>query len=297
MWSAPYVRAGYDVIQLDLQNGVDISELTAEVMHGGAIDEVYGILAACPCTHFANSGARWFADKDAAGITQEGIDLVNITMAMVDYFEPTFWAIENPDGRIRKLCELPAPRLRFHPHHFGDPYTKMTQLFGRFNAELPMCHVDAVEGSRAHKLRGDVPEQKKLRSQTPEGFAYAFYKANRYLGCAVDLSEVDLNKCFSNGYENINMKDEHDTHTADILEQPKPKPKKKGPGRRPLLATAMEPRERVQKQRLVDHETIVKNIPNLWNERQCVMILGNDKKYSQYQETAWKRYGELRGYI
>lgn len=178
VWSAPYVRAGYDVIQLDLQNGVDISELTLETMHEAAIDEVHGILAACPCTHFANSGARWFAEKDQSGVTQEAIDLVHLTLGMVSYYEPEFWAIENPMGRIRRLCGLPAPRLYFQPHHFGDPYTKRTQLFGYFNAHLPTSNVFPHEGSRTHKLRGDVPEQKKLRSLTPEGFAYAFYMAN-----------------------------------------------------------------------------------------------------------------------
>lgn len=179
IWSAPYVKAGYDVIQLDLQNGVDISELTLEAMHEAAIDEVHGILAACPCTHFANCGSQWFEEKDRTGITQEGIDLVHITLEMINYYQPKFWAIENPMGRIRRMCGLPGARLFFEPHHFGDPYTKKTQLFGYFNANLPTYNVFPSGGSWAHRLRGDVPEQKKLRSQTFEGFAYAFFIANQ----------------------------------------------------------------------------------------------------------------------
>lgn len=181
VWSAPYVLAGYDVIQVDLQRGVDVMDLTSDLMHDYGIDEVYGILAACPCTHFASCGAKFFAEKDKAGVTLEGIELVHQTMQIIEYFEPEFWAIENPKGRIRKLCGLPSSRLYFHPWHFGDPYTKETYLYGRFNPMLELCPVHPYQGSKVHRLRGDVPEQKKERSLTPEGFAFAFYRANRLL--------------------------------------------------------------------------------------------------------------------
>lgn len=179
VWSAPYVHAGYDVIQFDIQNGVDIMELTAETMFAASIDKIDFVLAACPCTHFANSGARWFEQKDADGLTAEGVALVYQTLGLIDFFQPEGWVIENPVGRIKRLCGLPEPRLTFQPHHYGDPYTKKTQLFGAFNPDLPICNVAPTEGSKVHKLRGDVPEQKKLRSLTPEGFAYAFFMANQ----------------------------------------------------------------------------------------------------------------------
>jgi hypothetical protein len=179
MWSAPYVLAGYDVIQLDIQNSVDIEDLNLEAMHEAAIDSVDIILAACPCTHFAVSGARWFKGKDASGVTDDAVELVHHTMRIIDYYQPEVWCIENPVGRIKNLCSLPSPRLTFQPHHSGDPYTKKTQLFGNFNPNLPINNVEPTEGSRVHKLRGDVPEQKKLRSMTPEGFAFAFFIANQ----------------------------------------------------------------------------------------------------------------------
>lgn len=190
VWSAPYVRAGYNVIQLDIQNGVDILELGPEEFHSAYIDNVDIILSANPCTVFANSGARWFAEKDKSGVTQGGIDLVEKTKSFIEYFQPIVWAIENPIGRIKDLCGLPSPRLRFHPHHYGDPYTKYTQLFGEFNHELPVCNVEPTLGSHVHRLRGDVPAQKKARSITPEGFSYAFFMANQlHL-----LSALELNK-------------------------------------------------------------------------------------------------------
>jgi len=178
VWSAPYVLAGYNVIQVDIQNGIDALDLDIEYFADHGIDDIYGVLAACPCTHFANSGARWFADKDANGITQEGIDLVYRTLQIIDFFQPEFWVIENPIGRIQELCGLPDPRLIFQPHHFGDPYTKKTQLFGEFNAALPTTNVHPRLGSKMHQLWGANAADKKARSMTPEGFAFAFQRAN-----------------------------------------------------------------------------------------------------------------------
>ena len=60
-WCEPFRRAGYDVKQYDLKNGEDI------VLLKKPAGSVYGILAAPPCTHLANSGARHFkakGDKD-----------------------------------------------------------------------------------------------------------------------------------------------------------------------------------------------------------------------------------------
>jgi len=60
-WSRPYKENGYKVIQVDLQMGIDILEWDYKSL---AREEVYGVLAAVPCTDFAVSGARWFAAKD-----------------------------------------------------------------------------------------------------------------------------------------------------------------------------------------------------------------------------------------
>lgn len=179
IWSTPYVLAGYDVIQLDVQNGVDIMELTMDGMSDAGIDEVDGILAACPCTDFSVSGNQWWDEKDTDGRTDESIALVHQTMEIVEYYQPEFWCLENPIGRIRRLCGLPKPRMFFHPHHYGDPYTKKTQLFGVFNENLPQANVHPRLGSYIHNLWGTNPEHKELRSQTPEGFAFAFFMANQ----------------------------------------------------------------------------------------------------------------------
>lgn len=185
VFAHPWRDAGYDVYQFDINPGdgpaweVDILQLTAQFLLDNGIVDVDVLLAQPPCTDFACSGARWFAEKDSDGRTAASIKLVHMTCATIGFLRPLMWGLENPVGRIAKLTGLPQPRLLFQPHNYGDPYTKKTLIWGDFNPHLPQANVEPTEGSRMHKLRGDVPEQKKLRSLTPEGFAYAFWMANR----------------------------------------------------------------------------------------------------------------------
>ena len=78
---------------------------------------------------------------------------------------------------MRKL--LGEPRLIFNPSDYGDPYTKKTLLWGKFN--LPwMKKVEAKEGSKMNlKYGGKSERTKRLRSITPAGFAQAFFLANQ----------------------------------------------------------------------------------------------------------------------
>ncbi|CAB4159068.1 hypothetical protein UFOVP703_55 [uncultured Caudovirales phage] len=175
VWSAPWVEAGYNVIQVDIKNGDDINDISIESLGDAGIDDVDVVLAAVPCTDFAASGARWWADKDKDGRLEASLDLLNQTKAILEYFRPRVWAIENPVGRIQSVGGLPSPRLIFDPHHYGDPYTKKTLLFGNFNPSLPSANVEPTEGSKIVKLSSSA---KAEREATPEGFAYAFFMAN-----------------------------------------------------------------------------------------------------------------------
>ena len=94
---------------------------------------------------------------------------------------PDFWVIENPISRIHKLVpELGSPRMYFNPCDYGDPYTKKTALYGNFNTKLKLNKVVPTQGSKMHlKYGGKSARTKELRSETPMGFAYAFYEANK----------------------------------------------------------------------------------------------------------------------
>lgn len=200
-WSKPYEEAGYTVIRYDLSRGDDVmkenwAKLRADIEASGKV--VVGLITAPPCTSFAVSGARWWdsqhdnpskewVEKKYGSFAAEYFDrpldyaiaLVDMVKVAVEFLNPTlFHTAENPVGRIQKKADLPNPTFVFNPHNFGDPYTKKTMLWGEMNPDLPTANVDPVEGSKMHKLRGDNAEDKKERSQTPEGFAYAFFVAN-----------------------------------------------------------------------------------------------------------------------
>lgn len=159
-WPQQYIKAGYPVICWDLKWEGDILNrfgtfqiLIEEAIAAGYMP--YGLLAAPPCTDFTSSGAQWWPEKDKpkSGYepftceTELSIALVEIVFLILELY-PTikFWVIENPRGRISKLCPRlqPYKRLRFHPWYYGDPYTKETYLYGSFNPHLKRIPVKPI---------------------------------------------------------------------------------------------------------------------------------------------------------
>jgi hypothetical protein len=173
VWSDPYRDAGYMVTQIDLKHGQDVRLLEYP-------GQVYGILAAPPCTMFAASGARWERTPEQM---KEALALVDACLRFVAICKPKFWALENPVGKLSKY--LGKPRMYFQPCDYGDPYTKKTCLWGDFVPPLPLflgadMSVDPVEGSKLWKNYGGKSERtKEARSQTPKGFAQAFFMVNQ----------------------------------------------------------------------------------------------------------------------
>lgn len=202
-WSKPYRDNGYQVIQVDLQMGIDILTWDYKQINK---EDVYGILAACPCTDFAISGARHFARKDSDGTTAKSMELVKKTLEIINYFEPKFWVVENPMSRIHKLNpELGQVKFKFDPCDFAgyckdqdqddNRYNKKTWLWGNFNEPMknriePFMKDSPVwrrTDARGKSISGKTFGKKGLtkqdwmniRSATPMGFAWAFYEANK----------------------------------------------------------------------------------------------------------------------
>lgn len=218
-WSQPWEQAGYDVWRFDIQQDGemgDVNNFNVEFFNDwfGSFEgkDIHAILAACPCTDFAVSGAKHFAAKDSKGVTISGIELVRQTLRTIEYFRPAVWAIENPVGRINKLGGLPPWRLSFDPNAFGEDYTKKTLIWGRFNADLPIAPTEATEGSKMWaKYGGKSVATKNARSVTPEGFAYAFFDANN----AVDHPAMTI----ANKYDRLDRKLIEQAVAAGITEE------------------------------------------------------------------------------
>ena len=172
-WSRPYREAGYDVRQIDMQlDGRDVRLME----HPGP---VYGILAAPPCTMFGLGGAHLWAKRTEAEMLT-ALSVVDACLRLVMLCQPTFWALENPKGRLTRW--LGAPAYTFQPFWFGNAYTKMTHLWGKFNPPRPSAVAETPPRLRNGYVEmisaGNGMSRQSRRSVTPAGFAKAFMEAN-----------------------------------------------------------------------------------------------------------------------
>lgn len=181
-WSKPYKDAGYDVYCVDIKHNIDVLSLTPEDM---PFDSVYGILAAPPCTDFSGSGAQYWPVKDIDGRTDYSLSMVDKVISLVGYYNPVFWALENPVGRLSTLRPQLGKPWYFNPYEFAgwlddnsERYTKKTGLWGKFNKpeKLPLS---ILGPNPIMALGGKSERTKELRSMTPHGFSRAFYESNQ----------------------------------------------------------------------------------------------------------------------
>lgn len=190
-WSKPYKDAGYDVRLITLP---DYDVRTYEPPA-----DVYGILAAPPCTEFSvlNCKAEPRDRKPEIGMV-----VVTACMRIIALCRPEWWAMKNPVGYLRTY--MGKPTLTFQPWQYGDPWTKRTDVWGDFMVphilygrwenvphKLPLytrpgrdkpnfAYLHKSAHSLIPQLSFAAPEtDADFRAITPPGFAQAFYKANK----------------------------------------------------------------------------------------------------------------------
>lgn len=166
-WSKPYKDAGYDV---------RLVTLPQDVRTTGVPFEAYGVLAAPPCTHLAGSGARWWKQKGEKALL-EALSVADACLRFVALCNPTFWALENPVGRLVRYYGPPV--MYFNPCDYGDPYTKKTAMWGNSNRPKVNPVKPVPQNKNPIWNMSPGPERTDLRSITPPGFAKAFFEANR----------------------------------------------------------------------------------------------------------------------
>lgn len=161
---------------------------------------VYGIIANPPCTEF--STAKCFTH---IGDIDKGMELVDHCFRIIKEANPKFWAMENPaKGRLKE--QIGKPKYIYQPWWYGSPWTKQTALWGTFNIpdrlyykweEVPnKIKLWTRKGRKIpglvylHKSAAKIiPEfefaldhikcDADIRSMCSQGFAKAFYEANR----------------------------------------------------------------------------------------------------------------------
>lgn len=184
-WSRPYKEAGYDVRVISLP-GHDV--LTYKPPSG-----VYGVLAAPPCTMFSMARTNAKTPRDLKG----AMEVVNACLRIIGECQYSgsrlaFWALENPKARLRWFLGIPT--LTFNPYEFGDAYRKPTDIWGNFNTELKR-NIVALDPEQKKQSQLNIQKLQPIpedyvrdpnmsaraiaRSITHEGFAQAFYEANK----------------------------------------------------------------------------------------------------------------------
>jgi hypothetical protein len=182
-WSVSYAEAGYDVRVITLPE-FDIFDYEPP-------DNVYGILAAPPCTDFSIAGTHTWKAKDESGSTTKSLAVVKRCFEIIENCRGLkFYALENPIGRLQRFIGKPSIKLNFMD--FGCTYSKYIQLWGRFKIPMGQCYntksikkFDRLLYQDMTPLPPDydysgagMTKRAAQRSITYRGFAEAFFRAN-----------------------------------------------------------------------------------------------------------------------
>ena len=185
----PWVDAGYNVITVGKNIGVE---------NYNPPEDVLGVIANPVRTELSIANGY-----DVVGDYDKGIFLVNHCLRIIRECNPKFWVIENSaTGRLKEF--LGDPRFVYQPWEFGSPWTKKTALWGEFIIpdklynnwddvpKNPNLYVKPGRGKPSlasmHKSAikfipefscFEVEDDMSFRSLCSQGFAKAFYKANR----------------------------------------------------------------------------------------------------------------------
>ena len=161
---------------------------------------VFGVIANPVCTEF--SIAKGFHIN---GDLEKGMFLVNHCIRIIKECNPNFWVIENPaTGKLKDF--LGKPNFIYQPWEFGSPWTKKTALWGNFNMPIKtFSKWEDLEKIESLYIRGNrkkpslvylhkndkykikewdwaydlINDDMSLRSMCSDGFAKAFYEANK----------------------------------------------------------------------------------------------------------------------
>lgn len=193
---------GSDTRYYQLDNNYEVIKIGKDigVENYNPPDNVYGIIANPVCTEF--SIAKGF---HIDGDLRKGMFLVNHCLRIIKECNPTFWVIENPaTGKLKDF--LGEPDFIYQPWEFGSPWTKKTALWGKFNKPNKIfSNWEDVEKIEKLYIRGNrkkpslvylhkndkykikewdwaydlINDDMSLRSMCSDGFAKAFYEANK----------------------------------------------------------------------------------------------------------------------
>lgn len=179
-WSRPYAAAGYDVRVITLPEW-DVERFQH---YDWDWENVYGVLAAPPCTQFsvARRTAKTPPDYVSAFRTVDACMNVIRKCALTGNLK--FWALENPRGKLRYF--LGIPKNTFFQWQFGGQHKNPSDIWGYYNPPIPTVKIEPfIDVDRTWQKPVKPAEYKHLklnraavRAITPKGFSEAFFRAN-----------------------------------------------------------------------------------------------------------------------
>jgi hypothetical protein len=211
-WSDPWAERGHETFSIDYDTRFDVSAH----LDIGDVPAVLAslpwkpdvVLASPPCEAFSvmTIGRNWTLDhQPKTDKARLAIELVRATRQVIEATQPTYFVIENPRAKLRKLPLLVGFERRTVTYcQLGEPYMKPTDLWGGFPPSLVLpdicrpradCHVSAARGSRTGvqgpgrtKFRGGmIEDMARLMSWSDERKALSAERAKipRLLSLAV----------------------------------------------------------------------------------------------------------------
>lgn len=163
-------------------------------------ENVHGIIANPVCTEFQTING--YGKKNDS---EKGLFLVRHCQRIIEAAKPVWWVMENPArGELRRF--IGEPKHVYQPWQYGSPWTKATALWGNFTMppklyrrwedvpnKLPLYtrpgrgkpnlaffHKSAAAQIPEFAFAADrIKTDADLRSMCGQGFAKAFYDANR----------------------------------------------------------------------------------------------------------------------
>jgi len=132
---SPYEKINQvaDIFHFDLNKAMECL--------GGKPDIIW---ASPPCETFsiASVSHHWYSDcKPKSKQSKIGLEIIRLTIDIIQYLKPKYWFIENPRGMLRKMYILKNyPRKTITYCSYGDDRMKPTDIWTNLEwTPKPMC--------------------------------------------------------------------------------------------------------------------------------------------------------------